>query len=93
MIGSEDGPVVPASFCLRGKQKERSSVEMKNGVVKWFDSVKGYGFIAGNDGVDVFVHQSNILMKGFRNLEVGQKVCYQVEPTEKGDKAVNVVVE
>lgn len=59
---------------------------MKSGVVKWFDSVKGFGFIAGNDGVDVFVHQSNILMKGFRNLEVGQKVSYQVEPTEKGEK-------
>lgn len=66
---------------------------MKSGVVKWFDSVKGFGFIAGNDGVDVFVHQSNILMKGFRNLEVGQKVSYQVGPTEKGEKAINVVVE
>lgn len=66
---------------------------MQRGVVKWFDPVKGYGFIAGDDGSDVFIHQSNILMKGFRNLEVGQRVIYQVESTEKGNKAVNVVVE
>ena len=66
---------------------------MQKGTVKWFDAVKGYGFIAGDDGQDVFVHQSNILMKGFRVLEVGQRVSYQIEPTEKGHKAINVVVE
>lgn len=66
---------------------------MQKGTVKWFDAVKGYGFIAGDDGKDVFVHQSNILMKGFRILEVGQRVSYQIETTEKGNKAINVVVE
>lgn len=66
---------------------------MQKGTVKWFDAVKGYGFIVGDDGKDVFVHQSNILMKGFRALEVGQRVSYQIEPTEKGNKAINVVVE
>ena len=66
---------------------------MRKGTVKWFEPVKGYGFIAGDDGQDVFVHQSNILMKGFRALEVGQRVSYQIEPTEKGNKAINVVVE
>lgn len=66
---------------------------MQKGTVKWFDAVKGYGFIAEDDGQDVFVHQSNILMKGFRVLEVGQRVSYQIEPTEKGNKAINVVVE
>lgn len=65
---------------------------MQNGTVKWFDAVKGYGFIVGDDGKDIFVHQSNILMKGFRVLEVGQRVSYQIEPTEKGNKAINVVV-
>lgn len=65
---------------------------MQKGTVKWFDPVKGYGFIAGDDGKDAFVHQSNILMKGFRVLEVGQKVSYQIESTEKGNKAINVVV-
>ncbi len=66
---------------------------MQKGTVKWFDAVKGYGFIAGDDGKDIFVHQSNILMNGFRALEVGQRVSYQTEPTEKGNKAINVVVE
>ena len=66
---------------------------MRKGTVKWFEPVKGYGFIAGDDGQDVFVHQSNILMKGFRALEVGQRVSYQIETTEKGNKAINVVAE
>lgn len=66
---------------------------MQKGTVKWFDAVKGYGFIAGDDGKDIFVHQSDVLMKGFRTLEVGQRVNYQIEPTEKGNKAINVVVE
>lgn len=66
---------------------------MQKGTVKWFDAVKGYGFIVGNDGKDVFVHQSNILMKGFRALEVGQRVSYQIESTKKGNKAITVVVE
>lgn len=85
--------VVSAPFCMRGKLEERSNESMHHGVVKWFDPVKGYGFIAGDDGKDIFVHQSNILMKGFRNLEVGQKVSYQIEATDKGNKAVNVVVD
>lgn len=66
---------------------------MQNGTVKWFDPTKGYGFIAGDNGEDVFVHQSNILMKGFRLLEPGQRVSYQTEPTEKGSNAINVTVE
>lgn len=66
---------------------------MQHGVVKWFDPVKGYGFLAGDDGKDVFIHHSNILMKGFRLLEAGQRVSYQVEVTEKGNNAVNVTLE
>lgn len=63
---------------------------MQSGIVKWFDPVKGYGFIAGDDGKDAFVHQSNILMRGFRILESGQRVSYRTEQTEKGNNAVNV---
>lgn len=66
---------------------------MRHGTVKWFEPTRGYGYIAGDDGTDVFVHQSNILMKGFRFLETGQRVGYQIEPTEKGDKAICVIVE
>ena len=75
------------------KSRERSRAVTHHGVVKWFRTVKGYGFIAGDDGEEIFVHHSNILMNGFRNLEVGQRVSYQTEQTEKGNKAVNVVVE
>ena len=64
---------------------------MQQGTVKWFNSVRGYGFITGDDKKDIFVHQSNILMQGFRHLEPGQRVNYQVEPTEKGNIAINVV--
>ena len=66
---------------------------MKQGVVKWFQPAKGYGFLVGDDGTEVFVHQSNILMNGFRFLETGQRVSYQIEETEKGSNAVNVTVE
>ncbi len=66
---------------------------MQSGVVKWFNPVKGYGFIAGDDGKDAFVHQSNILMRGFRILESGQRVSYRTEQTEKGNNAVNVSLE
>lgn len=63
------------------------------GTVKWFDKEKGYGFIAGDNGEDAFVHQSDILMKGFRHLVEGQGVSYDVESNEKGNKAINVTVE
>lgn len=66
---------------------------MQSGVVKWFDPTKGYGFIAGDNGVDVFVHQSNVLMQGYRVLNTGQRVRYKVESTEKGNSAVNVTME
>lgn len=64
---------------------------MSNGTVKWFNSTKGFGFITGEDNKDIFVHQSGIQQEGFRTLEEGQKVSYDVEASEKGDRAVNVV--
>ncbi|MGR7951556.1 cold-shock protein [Finegoldia sp. P2-F-LR] len=64
---------------------------MSNGTVKWFNSTKGFGFITGEDNKDIFVHQSSIQEEGFRTLEEGQKVSYDVEASEKGDRAVNVV--
>ena len=66
---------------------------MQHGTVKWFDPQKGYGFIVCDDGKDVFVHQGNILMKGFRFLEAGQKVKFQVETVEKGLNAISVIIE
>ncbi len=66
---------------------------MQYGTVKRFNPEKGYGFITGDNGEDVFVHQSNILMNGFRFLEPGKRVSYDVESTEKGGRAINVTVD
>ncbi len=61
------------------------------GTVKWFSRVKGYGFIAPEDGgKEIFVHFSGIEGEGYRNLEEGQKVTYVVEETPKGPQAVSV---
>lgn len=64
---------------------------MQNGTVKWFNADKGYGFISGSDGKDVFVHISAIKTNGFKSLEEGQKVSYDVEQGDRGPKATNVV--
>lgn len=61
------------------------------GTVKWFDAKKGYGFIQTDNGADVFVHQRNIRMKGFRFLEEGDIVEYSTAVNEKGTYAVDVV--
>jgi CspA family cold shock protein len=62
-----------------------------HGTVKWFSRVKGYGFIAPDDGAkEIFVHFSGIEGEGYRNLEEGQKVTYTVEDTPKGPQAVSV---
>jgi CspA family cold shock protein len=60
------------------------------GTVKWFNSEKGYGFIAREGGADVFVHYSQIQASGFRSLEEGQKVEFDVGPGRKGEEAQNV---
>ncbi len=62
------------------------------GTVKWFNTSKGYGFIARESGPDVFVHYSAIQSEGFRNLEEGQKVEFEVEQGNKGPQASNVTI-
>ena len=64
---------------------------MKNGTVKWFNADKGYGFITGEDGNDVFVHFSAIQGDGFKTLEEGQAVTFDVEESDRGPQAANVV--
>lgn len=66
---------------------------MATGTVKWFNDEKGYGFIKPSDNSkDVFVHHKGINMEGFRTLQEGQTVEYDIEQGLKGPQAVNVVV-
>ena len=65
---------------------------MATGTVKWFNNEKGYGFIAREGGDDVFVHFSNIQSNGYRTLEEGQRVEFDVAPDRKGEEAQNVRV-
>lgn len=64
--------------------------ERETGTVKWFDSKKGYGFIARQNGNDIFVHHSAIIAEGFRNLEEGDKVEFTVVQGRKGPAAADV---
>jgi len=63
-----------------------------NGIVKWFDAKKGFGFIEKKDGEDIFVHQSSIIMSGFRMLEQGESVTFEVEENWRGLAAKNVKI-
>ena len=60
------------------------------GKVKWFNAAKGYGFITGDDGKEVFVHFSEIQVEGFKTLDQGQVVEYDVNDGPKGPQAANV---
>ena len=64
---------------------------MAKGTIKWFDERKGYGFIAQEDGKDVFVHFSSISMPGFKTLAEGDEVTFDVEENERGLVAKNVM--
>ena len=63
---------------------------MEQGTVKWFNAEKGFGFISREDGSDVFVHFSAIQGDGFKTLEEGQAVTFDVEDSDRGPQAVNV---
>ena len=64
---------------------------MEQGKVKWFNSEKGYGFIEMEGGDDVFVHFSAIQSEGFKSLDEGQEVSFEVEEGQRGPQATNVV--
>ncbi len=64
---------------------------MERGIVKWFNASKGYGFITRESGGDIFVHFSGIIGEGFRSLNMGDVVSFEIEHTEKGPQAIKVV--
>ena len=84
-VAATGKPIGPA----RNEQK-RSAVA--TGTVKFFNSEKGFGFISREQGDDVFVHFSNIQASGYRSLEEGQRVEFDVAPGRKGEEAQNVRV-
>ena len=63
---------------------------MNNGTVKWFNAQKGYGFITDENGSDIFVHFSGLQMDGYKTIDEGQKVEFEVIDGPKGPQAVNV---
>ena len=76
---------IPAEECL-----ERGDMVVAEGIVKWFNEKRGYGFISMDEGQDVFVHYSSILGTGFKSLYEGQRVRFEVEQSDKGPQAVQV---
>jgi CspA family cold shock protein len=65
---------------------------MAEGTVKWFSDQKGYGFIEQDNGQDLFVHHTGINGSGFKRLQEGQRVRFEIETSPKGPKAINVEI-
>jgi len=80
----------PATFLSRKSKKNRTIQSMEQGTVKWFNDAKGYGFISRQNGEDIFVHFSAIQGGGFRSLQEGQTVQFDVTKGPKGFQAENV---
>jgi len=75
---------------LKDVRKEGEHVERLKGTVKWFNNAKGYGFIGRADGPDVFVHYSAITSEGYKSLQEGDTVEFEISEGQKGPQAANV---
>jgi CspA family cold shock protein len=84
-----DGRVILITGSVANRRK--GVVEVKEGTVKWFNDSKGFGFIQQDDGPDVFVHHSAIKSEGFRSLDEGARVQFEIVDGPKGPAANNVV--
>jgi cold shock protein len=72
------------------RKKEGVHVERLKGTVKWFNNAKGYGFLGRDDGPDVFIHYSSITTEGYKSLQEGDKVEFEIVQGQKGPQAANV---
>lgn len=77
-------------FGVNGRLPEGAKVERLKGTVKWFNNAKGYGFIGRDDGADVFVHYSAITTEGYKSLQEGDRVEFEITQGPKGPQAANV---
>lgn len=84
-IGYLIGSVLAWSHC-----RVRKVYIMANGTVKWFNDRKGYGFVTTEDGVDAFAHYNEIIGDGYKTLDEGQEVTFEVEEADKGLKATKI---
>jgi len=72
------------------RKEEGAHVERLKGTVKWFNNAKGYGFLGRDDGPDVFIHYSSITTEGYKSLQEGDKVEFEIVQGQKGPQAANV---
>jgi len=92
--GHNDGTLRNSrNLCLFGgirKKQGEMHVERLKGTVKWFNNAKGYGFLGRDDGPDVFIHYSAITTEGYKSLQEGDKVEFEIVQGQKGPQAANV---
>jgi CspA family cold shock protein len=72
------------------RRKEGAHVERLKGTVKWFNNAKGYGFLGRDDGPDVFIHYSSITTEGYKSIQEGDQVEFEIVQGQKGPQAANV---
>ena len=90
-LPSRDAPGAPEVPCPEQGYSIKEVLIVARGKVKWFNNTKGYGFIAREDGPDVFVHYSAIRAEGYRTLDEGQEVEFEIKEGPKGPQAENVM--
>ena len=78
------------AFSGETREKEGVHVDRLKGTVKWFNNAKGYGFLGREDGPDVFIHYSSITTEGYKSLQEGDKVEFEIVQGQKGPQAANV---